>query len=550
MPWQITRALALALLLIAVARAQGGRPSFRIKYVAEGAVYIEGGRAAGLAEGMKLTVVRASPGADKPEEVAEVEVVSVAASSAVCEIKNAAAAPQAGDLALLSSEDIAKAQMLKAAGTGTHYAQTISFSEGDPLEEEVRDYLPRPRLPEVNRLRGRIGFEYTGIRDQSGANSSEYGLVLRADLTRIGGTYWNLHGYSRLLFNSSTAGTQAQTLNDLLNRTYHMELTYQNPQSPWTLGFGRFYLPWAASLETIDGGYIARRVVPHVTAGIFAGTTPDPTSWNYNPNREMAGTFLNFEGGSYEDFKYSSTAGVGVSRLSWRPERDFVFLENTLSWKRYFSVFQNLEVDRWHATTQQPTASGTGIARSFVTLRFEPSKLISFDINDNYFHDFPIFSSLLVGTGLLDKILFQGLSGGIRVSLPYHASLYTNIGRSKGTNDTNPSWNYLYGLMVPNIRHLGIRMDAHYSRFNSSFGKGNYQSLSVSRQMSESLRLEVVAGRQNFISPLTAQTRATFLNGNVDWVFGRHYFLNGGFTVYRGQTQNYNQTIITVGYRF
>jgi hypothetical protein len=543
---------AAVLLFAAASQAQETRPSFRIKYVAEDAVYIEGGRSSGIAEGMKLTVLRAQPGSGQPAEAAALEVISVAASSAVCAIKSAATPLEAGDMAYLSSEDLQKAQMLKAAGTGTHYAQTISFSDGDPLDDEIREYLPKPPLPEVNRFRGRIGFEYTGIRDQSGVGytSSEYGLVLRADWTRIGGSYWNLRGYTHLLLDSGMSGSQPQTLNNLLNRTYHMVLTYQNPQSPWTMGFGRFYLPWAASLETIDGGYLARHLSKHATVGIFAGTTPDPTSWNYNPNREMAGSFLNFEGGSYDGFKYSSTTGLGMSRLSWRPERDFLFFENAVSWKRYFSIFQNLEVDRWHPTIQQPTASGTSIARSFTTLRFEPSQRISFDLNDNYFHDFPTFSTLLVGTGLLDRILFQGLSGGVRLSLPYHTTVYTDIGRSKGTNDPNPSWNYMYGLTVADILHTGIRGDAHYSRFDSSFGRGNYQSLSLSRQMSESLRLELMGGRQDFVSPLTSQTRALFVNATVDWVFGLHYFVNGAFTVYRGQSQNYNQTILTLGYRF
>ena len=355
------------LLLAGAALAQEDRPSFRLKYVAEGAVYIEGGRAAGLAEGMKLTVVRAPQNPDQPGEVAELEVVSVAASSAVCEIKNAASPLQAGDMAFLASEDIQKAQMLKAAGTGTHYAQTISFSEGDPLDEEIRDYMPRPPLPEVNRFRGRIGFEYTGIRDQGGGgfNASEYGLVLRADLTRIGGTYWNLNGYTRLLFNSSTSGSQPQTLNDLLNRTYHMALTYQNPQSHWTGGVGRFYLPWASSLETIDGGYVARRMAEHVTVGMFAGTTPDPTSWNYNPNREMAGSFINFEGGSYEGFKYSSTSGLGISRLSWSSEREFLFFEPPAPASR--------EVSLPSASSRRGSSPSTSTTTTFTI--FQPSTL-------------------------------------------------------------------------------------------------------------------------------------------------------------------------------
>ena len=537
----------LLLLTALVAAQQPPQASFRIKYVAEGVVYIDGGRAAGLSEGMKLSVDR--KGAE--EAAAELDIVSVAQASAVCEIKTSTAPLKAGDVASLSAEDGQRSQILRSAGSGAHYAQTISFTEGDPLDEEVREYMPHPRLPEINRIRGRIGFEYTGITDQggSGASSSEFGVVLRADMTRIGGTYWNLSGYTRFRANSTTAPQQA-TLNDLLNRTYHMALTYNSPRSNWMAGFGRLYLPWAASLSTIDGGYLARRVGKTVTTGMFAGSTPDPTSWNYAPNREMAGTFVSFEGGSYEAFRYISTAGVALTRLSWRPEREFLFFENSLSFKRYFSLFHNFEIDRRHPTTQQPTATGTSVARSFVTLRFEPWRFLVFDLNHNYFRDYPTFDPRLVGTGLLDKLLFQGLSGGARVSLPRHASVYFNVGRSKGNSDPNPSWNYLYGLTLADVMHTGIRTDVHYSRFNSSFGQGSYKSLGFSRQLTDTLRLELQGGQQNFVSAITTQTRARFANGNLDWSFAQHYFMGAGLTVYRGQTQNYNQTFFTMGYRF
>ena len=377
--WLALAVLALAGFFSAPVGAQEVKDTFRIKYVAEGAVYIEGGRTAGLAEKMRLTV---SKGADV---TIELEVVSVADSSAVCEIGSPGAPPRPGDYAKLSSEDAQKSQILQKMGSGNHYAQTITFTGGDPVDEEAREYVPRPPLPEVNRFRGRIGFEYSGIVDQggSGATSSQVGLVLRADMTRIGGSYWNLNGYTRIqLSRTSTAASQT-TLNDLLNRTYHVGLTYNNPQSKWIVGFGRMYLPWAPSLSTIDGGYLARRLSKRVTLGMFAGTTPDPTSWNYSPNRQEAGTFLNFEGGSWDGFKYGSTTGFGVSRLSWHPESEFVFFENSFSWKRYFSVYHSLQADRSHATTLQPTATGTGVARSFLTIRFEPAKFISFDLNDN-----------------------------------------------------------------------------------------------------------------------------------------------------------------------
>jgi len=545
---------ALASAISALPQPIQQRTTFRIKYVAGGVVYLDGGRTDGLAEKMKMTV-RGTPAAGAAEGapvIAELEVVGVAQTSAVCEIKSSTTPLKPGDTAILSIDDAQKSQVLRAAGGGNHYAQTITFTEGDPIDEEARASVPRPPLPEVNRRRGRFGFEYYGIHDQggSGLNSSNFGIVLRTDMTRIGGTYWNLSGYTRFRSSSRSSPANQQTLTDLLNRTYHLTLSYASPRSDWVAGFGRLYLPWAASLSTLDGGYVGRRLNKSITTGLFAGSTPDPTSWNYNPDRRMAGVFVNYEGGSYEGFRYSSTTGVGVSRLVWKPEREFAFLENSFSFRRMFSLYHNLEADRSHPTVQRPTAAGTSVSRSFLTLRFEPARFVSFDLNHNYFRDFPTFDSRLVGTGLLDRMLFQGYSGGVRFNLPRRVAVFANLGRSSGTGESRPSWNQLYGVTAADIFRTGFRADAHYSHFDSAFGRGNYKSLWISRSLAETLRLEFQLGQQNFKSAITTQTQARFANGNVDWNFARHYFTGGGVTVYRGQSQNYLQTYVNAGYRF
>ena len=166
-------------------------------------------------------------------------------------------------------------------------------------------------MPEINRARGRIGFEYGGLQfaGPGGGNTTQLGLVLRADVTRIGGTYWNLDGYWRGRLDSRNNSSAPQTVNDLINRTYHLGVTYSNPNSHWVAGVGRLYLPWASSLDTIDGGYVGRRLSPSVTAGIFAGSTPDPSSWDYNPNRRIAGSFINFEGGTTTDARTEAWSG-------------------------------------------------------------------------------------------------------------------------------------------------------------------------------------------------------------------------------------------------
>src|SRR5205814_2926717 len=128
------------------------------------------------------------------------------------------------------------------------YPAVVTFTEGDPLDEEARAEVPRPPLPSVNRARGRIGLDYMGTlsHGSTGLNSSDVGVVIRTDITRINGTFWNLSGYWRGRIDSRSSTSQP-TLQDLINRTYHISLTYDNPNSAWVGGFGRLYLPWAPS---------------------------------------------------------------------------------------------------------------------------------------------------------------------------------------------------------------------------------------------------------------------------------------------------------------
>ena len=524
------------------------RTLYHVKYVAQGVVYLDGGRAAGLAEHMKLAVRREG---DLTKDLAQLEVLSVAETSSVCEIQGAAGEVKAGDAAYLSAEDTQTVEMLRAAGM-RGYAQVVTFTGGDPLEEEAREYVPKPPLPEINRFRGRIGFEYNSINDHVGLTSYQTGLVFRGDLTRIAGSYWNLSGYTRMRFSTQAggaAGTQAQTLSDLLNRTYHMVLSYNNPNRPLMLGFGRFYLPWATSLDTIDGGYLGYRLGKRYTVGTFAGTTPDPTSWNYNPDRRMLGAFVNYESGSFENWRFLTTAGAAVTRLGWKPERQFAFLETGLFYKRFLSVYHSMEVDKLPPALAR---GGSTVAptRSFLTVRVQPKKYLSLDFSHNYFRDNPTFDARLIATGLVDKLLFQGVSAGFRLDLPYRFTLYSSLGRSDKSGDAKRTLNQMYGLTMNRLPWVDVRVDARYSFFDSSFGRGTYKTLSFSRDLSEALRLDLQYGQQNFASTFTTANRARFVNGALDWTLGRHYFVGSGFTVYRSRTQDYDQIYVNLGYRF
>ncbi len=524
---------------------EGPRNTFRVKYVAEGAAYLDGGRSSGLAEGMRLVVRDPSPSsaATKPGPVVAVlKVVSVADSSAVTDIRAAGRDLKSGDWAYLSAEDDAERALAAAA------APALPLTSVPPRKAKLRP--PEP-LPEDTRIRARVGLDYSGISSNGSTigNSSQIGLSFRTDMTRIAGTYWNLQGYMRQRFTKNSQPNE-DTLDDYLDRTYTLQLYYDNPKSKWVAGFGRLYLPWAVSLDTIDGGYVGRKVASGVTAGVFLGSTPDPASWHYSPNQQIAGSFINFEGGSYDDFHYTSTAGVALSMLKWQLDRPYLFLENGASYEKYISVYHSFILDSPQGVSTGGIKPGTGISRSYLTVHIQPHERISFDIYHNYFRDVPTAATALIGTGLVDKLLYQGINAGVRVEPVKHFIVYTTIGQSDKTGDVRRSLNQMYGLTWTEIWRTGIRGDIHYSKFDSSFARGDYRVLSLSRHLGDRMMWDFEVGNQNLNSAFTINTRSIFVDTSFDTNLGRHTFLQSGYTIQRGDALNYNQWYMSLGYRF
>lgn len=537
--------------------AEPARTDFHIKYVSGTDVYIDGGTSSGLAEGTELILKANTSLSDQeaagttiaPGIVARLKVISVASTSAVCEVLATKKDLAQGDMLSLPDTEVKKIIDRDAVGSTRHYPMVISFTDGDPMDEEVRDEVPRPPLPEVNEMRGRFGFDMSTIQTlgQFGSNSSQYGAVVRADFSRLFGTHWNLNGYWRGTFEHNTAAEQS--IQDVIDRTYLMSLSYINPDSIWSASIGRMYLPYASSLETIDGVYVGVRLTSNGTLGMFGGSTPDPSAWDYNPDRRIGGGFFNWHGGDFETLHYSSTAGAGVEMLKWTVDRPFLFTENDFSYKKIFSIFHSMQIDAPKANPGEPTV-GMGLGQSLLTVRVQVHPRVSLDLSDTYFRDVPTYDPVLVGTGLLDKYLYQGLNGGVRVQLPLHLIGNASIGRSNSTGDKNDSLNEMFGVTAMRVWKTGLGVDVRYSKFDSSFASGTYRTVGVTRDLGQKFRLDILGGKYDYNSALAATNNSIFVNSILEMDLGAKMFFQGAFTTQRGGSTDYNQFTTTLGYRF
>lgn len=537
---------------------------FHVKYVSEGTLYVDAGKNSDLQEGMKLSVIDPPPDGVVNEgvrfrgypHIAELNVVSVADSSAVCDVISSTGELKVGQLAFLTPSSVEDRHLAENAREAQEYPVLVTFTSDDPMEQELRSTKVESQNgldSPMGALRARFGFSYGGIQE-SGMNSTQLGMMIDADMTHLFGSYWNFAGYWRGYMNTNSTsipGANTQTLTDLMNRTYTIGFSYQNPYSPNVVGIGRLFLPWAPSLSTIDGAYYGRKIGNYTTVGMFAGSTPNPTSWSYNPDQQIAGTFVSVERGDFNSFHMLSTAGIAMTWIALKPARQFAFFENNLNWKRYFSFYDSMQVDEARTSPLPNGGSNpTGISQTYNSVHFQPIHLITFGVNYNYFRELPTFDPALIGTGLLDNYLFSGLSGDLRLDLPKHISLYADIGKSKASTDSKNSWNTAYGLSFGNIMHTGLFLDLHYSKFDSTFGSGQYESISLSKNLTERLNLQLLAGDQTFNSPMTSNSSAKFINGTLDWTIGRSYFVQGMFGWYSGTTMNYQQWSTMLGYRW
>src|SRR5215471_16720789 len=123
--------------------ARAPKPSvFHVKYISEGTLYIDAGRNADLQEGMKLSVI--NPPSDgviydgirfrNYLHVAELKVVSVSDSSAICEVISATGELKISQIAFLTPESVENRRLAESAKELDDYPILVSFTTGDPAD--------------------------------------------------------------------------------------------------------------------------------------------------------------------------------------------------------------------------------------------------------------------------------------------------------------------------------------------------------------------------------------------------------------------------------
>ena len=305
----VAAVLFAAVLLAPTGRAEAANA--RVQYVSATTVYLDAGRAAGLAEGMTVTVVRDG------RDIAQLVVDYVAMNSAACRADSTATAVRAGDLCRFTPAAPADSavEVKSGAAAGGTAAETPSGGG------ESASWMG------LGRVRGQVVSTYLRSTDTGGGLATP---SLSANF------YWTGRAQERLFarFRGSRPTYDART--DLAGlavheeniRLYEAQVGYRSRTGVFEAEGGRLAPRRLEYLGALDGAAARMRVASGVTVGAAGGQAAPLGVSGFGSTGVRAGAFV------------EASARPSGGRLPWRALLGAAFLGDSAVTRRQYLVEQ------------------------------------------------------------------------------------------------------------------------------------------------------------------------------------------------------------------
>lgn len=461
-------ALLLGLLLVIspAATARGEEP--RVIYTTSSTLYIDGGSVQGIEEGARFEVVRGG------EIIARIEVIGVSSGGAVCAVIRSHGTIEIGD------------EVRSPAGGGERRSAPV----GDL--GEVNDPLDPPTGSGSERghrewgFRGRITLRSLAVDDRSGTGGDfvQPAFTLKMQGDRILASDWSMdldvrarRTYRTLSDGSSPASSRT--------RVYRLEASWKAGGSPWRVSAGRQLCPSLAAVNVFDG-LLVQHEGPHWSAGLFAGTQPDPIDYGYSDLVREAGAFVRYEARRGRT-RWSATSGAVGSYEEGELNREYLFLQTRYFDRRWsLSLSQELDINRgWKTDAGEPVLSPSNtyaFARRAVT-----EKTVLEGGFDNR-RRIRLYRDRVTPETDFDDSYRQGVWAGITQEI---GELRLSL-RGRSASGEVRSYTLRSRWNVPGLRAL--RVGGRNTRFENAGGDGWLHSGDVDVSLGSRIRIELTRG--------------------------------------------------------
>ena len=462
--------VALAL-LAATARAQDSTASrmSRITYLTSVSAYIAAGRDDGLRDGAAVQVIRGGT------VIGVLKVAFLASRQAACDIVSQLAPFVVGDSVRFSA---------------ALSRDSTAAVRGAPAPTAVQ---PRSiTAPRGDALRGRIGAHYLVVGQPGGGGGfTQPSLDLRLDGRPLGGSDASL-GITVDVRARRTASTNGgTTVLDGHARAYQLAMFWNPPGSPTRVTLGRQMAPGAAAVGLFDG-LLAEVIRPQWNLGVFGGSQPDPLNLGFATDILEGGGYVQRHNRPGTGALWSATAGVSGSYQNAHANREFAFLQGSVSGPR-FSVLVSQEIDYyrpWKRTSGTPAISPTS---TFATMRYAVSDRLSLNAGIDNRRNVLLYRDFVDPVTTFDDAFRQGVWAGALVRLSPRVSVGLDARQSSG-GAAGRANSYTWSGSVTRVTPLDMTVRARSTYFQSTNVDGWLHSVALAIDPGNRVHLELSGG--------------------------------------------------------
>lgn len=377
------RAVQLGLVVLALAvaagdvRAQSARP-IAVSYLSSTAVYLDGGRDAGLAPGARLRVVRDG------DTIAELEVDFVAEHSASCRVVESSRAIRAGDRVVVLSVPEGETEPAEAAPATPQPEPQVATS---PVYR-----ASAPSEPEKIRFRssGSVGFGYRTFSDDGGRSSNESSGRLSLRLSGVGGMPIEVRARGRARSISRDGYGPSVARSQDSDRLYELSVAWAPEKGRFRVQAGRFGASPYLGLGYLDGVLGELRLTDTLYFGAFGGSRPELGDLGLQTGGAKYGGYARW---SKQDFAAGGYGEIVLGGVTERAEtgevsRDYVTVESRFGRGADWWISQRAEIDINRDWREQVTGSTSEISNAALAASFRLGgslrATLSYDQRRNY----------------------------------------------------------------------------------------------------------------------------------------------------------------------
>lgn len=450
----------------AVARAGG--PAFTVEYLSADNVYLDGGRAAGLEEGLRLQVLEGST------VVAELEVVYAAEHSASCRTLSETRPVRPGDRAFVVGE-VAFPAVPAVAASEPAEAEPVAASP-EPTEKPADE----PPVVPWARVHGAASLGYYRSTDGFETDLDYQERTARVDLRAddIAGQPLSFALRGRFREDIRSRELSRRTLKSQgTDRIYELALRYDPPDGRLGFELGRIGVSRFVGIGYLDGVLGRYRLRPRVEVGAFAGRQADIA--NLGGTGGKYGAFARLSpGGRYTRGAYDVLLAFVRENADGDVSREYLSLESRFAGGGRWSVFQRAELDINRGWRQEVTGKSYQFSNIGLTGNLKVSSSAWAFLSYSGLRNYRYYRNRLVPEDVFDSLLRQGLRTGVNVSKPGGFGATAGFGMSlKEQDPLHPdldianAYSFNGGVRHSNL-FRGISMGVDGYGFTNGYTKG------------------------------------------------------------------------------